>query len=90
MNNNIFKNVFIIIIIIALLFSFNSYVNSSESIDNLSYVMAIGVDFGETAKYKISMQLSTIESSATEAAIKPNTDSSKGGGGGSGGGSGRW
>lgn len=61
------KNLLIIITIAALLISFLNYVNSGQSIDDLAYVMAISFDIGTSAKYKISFQLSTIESSASEA-----------------------
>jgi spore germination protein KC len=76
------KNILIITIIIGLLASVNNYSSSGENIDDLAYVMAVGIDVGTTAKYKISLQLSTIESSATEAIIKPeeNEEDSSGGG----------
>lgn len=82
-STNIFKSIFIAIIVISILFSFNYYLDSSAYIDDMAYVMAIGVDSGKTAKYKISLQLSIIESSATDASIKPS-DSSNGGGSSSG------
>ena len=73
--NNIIKKIFIITIISSLLSAFNEYSNSAQNIDDLSYAVAIGVDVGETAKYRISLQLTTMESSATEYAI---SDSSSG------------
>ena len=81
------RNILIITIVVALLASISNYSRSSENIDDLAYVMAVGIDVGTTAKYKISLQLSTIESSATEAVIKPeeNTEESSGSGGGKGG-----
>lgn len=87
--NKIPKNILIITIIIGLLASVNNYSSSGENIDDLAYVMAVGIDVGTTAKYKISLQLSTIESSATEAIIKPeeNEEDSSGGGKGASGGS---
>lgn len=89
--NKIPRNILIITVVIALLTSISNYSSSSENIDDLAYVMAVAIDVGTTAKYKISLQLSTIESSATEAIIKPeeNTEessSSSSGGGGKGGG----
>lgn len=60
---NRFKTILIAVIIISLLFSSKNYINSSENIDNLAYVMGIGIDVGETSKYKISIQVSTIASS---------------------------
>lgn len=70
-----FKLIFIVAIIVSLVFSFENYSNSSQDLDALSYVMAIGIDIGKTAKYKISLQLTTMESSATDAAIKSSEES---------------
>lgn len=70
-----FKLIFIVAIIVSLVFSFENYSNSSQDLDALSYVMAIGIDVGKTAKYKISLQLTTMESSATDAAIKSSEES---------------
>lgn len=70
-----FKLIFIVAIVVSLVFSFENYSNSSQDLDALSYVMAIGIDVGKTAKYKISLQLTTMESSATDAAIKSSEES---------------
>ena len=67
--NNIIKNIFIIAILFFLLAAFNEYSNSAQNIDDLSYAVAIGIDVGKTAKYRISLQLTTMESSATDSAI---------------------
>ena len=87
--NKIPKNILIITVIIGLLASVDNYSSSGKNINDLAYVMAVGIDVGTTAKYKISLQLSTIESSATEATIKPeeNEEDSSGGGKGVSGGS---
>lgn len=87
--NKIPKNILIITVIIGLLASVDNYSSSGKNINDLAYVMAVGIDVGTTAKYKISLQLSTIESSATEATIKPeeNEEDSSGGGKGASGGS---
>ena len=77
---NIIKKLFIIVIILSLLSAFNEYSNSAQNIDDLSYAVAIGVDVGETAKYKISLQLTTMESSATESAISESSSGSSGSG----------
>ena len=74
--NDIIKKIFITAILFFLLAAFNEYSNSAQNIDDLSYAVAIGVDVGETAKYKISLQLTTMESSATDSAI---SDSESGG-----------
>ena len=75
---NIVKNIFIIAIITSLFSAFDEYSNSAQNIDDLSYAVAIGVDIGETAKYRISLQLTTMESSATESAISKSTGSTEG------------
>lgn len=74
--NDIIKKIFIIAIIASLLSAFGEYSNSAQNIDDLSYAVAIGVDVGETAKYRISLQLTTMESSATESAISDSSGSS--------------
>ena len=77
--NDIIKKIFIIAIIFFLLAAFNEYSNSAQNIDDLSYAVAIGVDVGKTAKYRISLQLTTMESSATDSAISdPSSGSSSG------------
>ena len=75
---DIVKKTFIIAIIASLLSGFNQYSNSAQNIDDLSYAVAIAVDVGETAKYRISLQLTTMESSATESAISESSGSSEG------------
>ena len=75
---NIVKKIFIIAIIASLLSGFSKYSNSAQNIDDLSYAVAIGVDVGKTAKYRISLQLTTMESSATESAISESSGSSEG------------
>ena len=75
---DIVKKIFIIAIVLSLLSGFNEYSNSAQNIDDLSYAVAIGVDTGETAKYRISLQLTTMESSATESAISESSGSSEG------------
>lgn len=53
--NRIIKNSFIVIMCIVLLLGFNaSY--TSLNIDNLAYVVALGVDVGENDIYKVSFQ----------------------------------
>ena len=77
--NDIIKKIFIGAILFFLLAAFNEYSNSAQNIDDLSYAVAIGVDVGKTAKYRISLQLTTMESSATESAISDSGSSSSSG-----------
>ena len=74
--SDIIKKIFIIAIIFSLSSAFGEYSNSAQNIDDLSYAVAIGVDVGETAKYRISLQLTTMESSATESAISDSSGGS--------------
>lgn len=83
---SLLKKIFIIAIIISFIFTFKNHTSTMQSLDDLAYVMAIGVDVGSTAKYKVSLQLSTIESSASEAVTQPSSGGgssgeSSGGGG---------
>ncbi len=82
------RNLLIIIVVLSLLISLGNYVNSSKNLDDLAYVMAIAFDVGTSGKYKISLQLSTIESSASESMSSSSSSSggSSGGGESSGGG----
>ena len=70
MNGNLYKKIFIIIIIISVIFSFIPYTKTVVTLDDQAYVMAIGVDIGTTSKYKISFQISTLSSSATESSTE--------------------
>ena len=74
---NIIKKIFIAIIILSLFSAFNDYSNSAQNIDDLSYTVAIGIDVGKTSKYRISLKLTTMESSATESAISSSESSSQ-------------
>lgn len=56
------KNGFILVVLLVLVFSFTpSY--TSLSIDNLAYVVAIGIDKGEKEAYKVTFQFTTGTSS---------------------------
>ena len=56
--NKIIRNIFICIVILTFLVAFNSSY-TSLSIDNLAYVIALGIDVGENEKYKITFQFTT-------------------------------
>lgn len=56
--NKIIRNIFICIVILMFLVAFNSSY-TSLSIDNLAYVIALGIDVGENEKYKITFQFTT-------------------------------
>lgn len=56
--NKIIRNIFVFIVILVFLVAFNSSY-TSLSIDNLAYVIALGIDVGENEKYKITFQFTT-------------------------------
>ena len=66
MNNQVFKWLTIIIIIIIFLYAFsNSY--SSSNIDNISYVVGVGVDLADDGKnLKVSFEFTNITPSPQE------------------------
>ena len=55
--NKIVRTTFIIVVILVFLVAFSPSYNSLN-IDNLAYVVGLGIDFGENDKYKISFQFS--------------------------------
>lgn len=56
--NKIIRNTFIVMVIIVFMLAFTpSY--TSLNIDNLAYVVALGIDKGDTEKFKISFQFTT-------------------------------
>lgn len=56
--NKLIRNIFIIIVILVFLLAFSpSY--TSLNIDNLAYVIALGIDTGENEKFKITFQFTT-------------------------------
>ena len=69
--NKIIRNFFIIILIIAFLIAFSSsYL--SLGIDNLAYVLAIGIDKGSDNNLQVSFQFST-NSKTTESVASEKT-----------------
>ena len=57
MNQKVRKVFVIIILVILLILSTSSYYGI-KGIDNLAYVVAIGLDVGDTEKLKLSLQIS--------------------------------
>lgn len=56
--NKIIRNTFIVIVILVFMMAFTpSY--TSLNIDNLAYVVALGIDVGETEKFNITFQFTT-------------------------------
>lgn len=82
MNNyTLLKKSFIVLILISIMYAFFSNSTSSKKIDDMAYIVAIGIEKGSVEKYKMSFELSTVESSSSES----SSDSSKESNGGSGG-----
>lgn len=55
--NKIIRTIFIVVVILVFLVAFSPSYNSLN-IDNLAYVVGLGIDFGENEKYRISFQFS--------------------------------
>ena len=71
--NNLLKNILILCIIFSLAYSFFGKSNSSNTLDDLAYIMAIGIDIGKTNTYQISFQVSTIYSSSSDSSNKESS-----------------
>ena len=63
--NKITRTIFIIIVTIVFLVAFSPSYNSLN-IDNLAYVVGLGIDLGENDKYKFSFQFSPKKSSSEQ------------------------
>ena len=72
MNNSYIKYAYIILLIIFLCFSFT--IHSGKDLNEIAYVIAIGLDVGEANKLKLSLQISN--PSASEKS-KPGSNSSQ-------------
>lgn len=69
--NKIVRNVFILMVVVVFMLAFTpSY--TSLNIDNLAYVTALGIDLGDTEKFKISFQF-TKGSSGSESGSSGET-----------------
>lgn len=63
MNNyNLIRKAFIIVILFSLTFTFFTTFSSGQKLDDLAYIVSIGIDKGDKEKYKISFQISTVQS----------------------------
>lgn len=78
--NNLLRNILLIAILFSLMFSLLENPSSSVGLDNLAYITAIGIDIGDKDTYKISFQVSTIQSSSADSSSEDSTGSSSGGG----------
>ena len=72
-NQTLLKKIFIILILISIIFSLFNNSTSSQKLDNLAYVVAIGIEKGNIEKYKISFELSTVKSSSSDSASGGNS-----------------
>lgn len=73
MKYNFLRSSLIIIVIFALFFSFFERSSTSVGLDNLAYITAIGIEAGDSDIYRISFQVSSIQSSSDSSS---NTNSS--------------
>ena len=77
--NKLLKNILILSIIFSLTYSFFGKSNSSNTLDELAYIMSIGIDVGDIDAYKITFQVSTIYSSSSDLSGGENSSSSSSG-----------
>ncbi len=82
--NNFIKTLLLIAIFFCLLFSFFQKPTNSIGLDNLAYVTAIGIDVGDYNTYKISFQISTVQSSSSSQEESSGGSSGESSGGSSG------
>ena len=78
-SNTFFKKAFIVLILVSIVYAFFTNSTSSKKIDNMAYIVAVGIEKGTIEKYKMTFELSTVKSSSTES----SSDSGKESGGGS-------
>lgn len=80
LNNYTFlKKFFIISILISIMYVFFNNTSSSKKIDNMAYVVAIGIEKSNIEKYKMTFELSTVKSSSSDSSdtnSKKNTGDS--------------
>lgn len=69
------RRIFIIMIIFSITYTFFTNVLSSQKLDNLAYVVSIGIDEGSVEKYKLTFQISTVKSSSSGATESSQNDS---------------
>lgn len=82
--NKLLKNILILCIVFSLVYSFFGKSNSSNDLDQLAYIMSIGIDVGDIDTYKISFQTSTIYSSSSDLSGEGSSASDNSGGSGGG------
>ena len=75
-NNHWLKRIFILIITFSIIYTFFTNVLSSQKLDNLAYVVAIGIDEGDIEKYKLTFQVSTVKSSSSNSSESSESQSS--------------
>ena len=78
LNNFTFlKKFFIVLILISIMYAFFTNSTSSKKIDNMAYIVAVGIEKGTVEKYKMCFELSTIKSSSSESSSENSENSSK-------------
>ena len=53
-NYTLLKKIFIVLILISIMYAFFSNSSSSKKLDNMAYIVAVGIEKGSVEKYKIS------------------------------------
>lgn len=81
MNNyTVLKKFFIILILISIMYAFFTNSSSSKKLDNMAYIVAVGIEKGTVEKYKMSFELSTVKSSSSESSNESEKSSNGGSG----------
>ena len=81
MNNyTLLKKFFIVLIIISVMYAFFTNSTSSKKIDNMAYIVAVGIEKGFVEKYKMTFELSTVKSSSGESSSESKKESNGGSG----------
>ena len=79
MNNyTLLKKIFIILILISIMYAFFSNSSSSKKLDNMAYIVAVGIEKGSVEKYKMSFELSTVKSSSSDSSSDSKKESNNG------------
>ena len=73
-----FKKIFIVLILISIMYAFFTNSTSSKKIDNMAYIIAIGIEKGTIEKYKITFSLSTVKSSSSNSSSDSKKESGSG------------
>ena len=72
------KKFFIVLIIVSIIYAFFTNSTSSKKIDNMAYIVAVGIEKSTVEKYKMTFELSTVKSSSSESSSDSGKESGNG------------